>query len=176
VRCIDATTADCQIFIYKEGLLSSIGHDLKLAVTRFALEIDPERLAVKAEFDSASLRVSSAMKDGQEAPHLLNAADRRNIEHTIATEVLAAGSYPQILFASTEIIAAGGGSSFDIKGRLTLHGRTRELRCSANATSDRLLTEVVLHQPDYGIRPYSALLGTLRIRQNITVHLSLPRW
>ena len=66
------------------------------------------------------------------------------------------------------------GAPIAIFGKLTLHGRTRELRIAARRVADRYVTEVALHQPDYGIKPYTALLGTLRIQPNVTVRMSLP--
>lgn len=45
---LDASSADCFVFTYKEGLLSAVAHDLKLRVTRFT--IDTEGDAVRAEF------------------------------------------------------------------------------------------------------------------------------
>ena len=38
-----------------------------------------------------------------------------------------------------------------------------------------MVTVVRLHQPDFGIKPYSALLGTLKIKPEVTVRCSVPR-
>ena len=38
----------------------------------------------------------------------------------------------------------------------------------------RLVAEVRLHQPDFGITPYRALLGALRVRADVLVSLSIP--
>ena len=40
--------------------------------------------------------------------------------------------------------------------------------------ADILVAEVSLHQPDFGIKPYSAMLGTLRVKPDVTVVVSLP--
>ena len=39
---------------------------------------------------------------------------------------------------------------------------------------DRLRAEVTIHQLAFGIRPYTALLGTLRVRPDVIVRLSVP--
>jgi hypothetical protein len=39
---------------------------------------------------------------------------------------------------------------------------------------DDVVGEVTLHQPDYGIKPYSAMLGTLKIRPDVKVRIRLP--
>jgi len=168
----DASQAECTVFTYKEGLLSPIAHDLQIAVTRFTVELSLEPLEVRARFDAASLRVVTALRDGQSAPQLLSEKDRRKIEHTIAAEILEAAAFPEISFVSTTATAVENGTA--ITGRLTLHGQTRELRFTAALISNRHVAEAVVHQPDFGIQPYSALLGTLRIRPDVKVRLSLP--
>jgi polyisoprenoid-binding protein YceI len=172
-----ADTAECTVFTYKEGLLSPIAHDLKIAVTRFTVTVTPDgdsAFALQAEFDASSPRVRTAMRDGLEAPQLLSESDRRKIEHNIVSEVLAAASYPKIGFTGLVRRGEEAHAPLPIVGKLTLHGRTRELVTSARQVADRFVAEVTLHQPDYGIKPYSALLGTLRIRPDLTVRLALP--
>jgi polyisoprenoid-binding protein YceI len=173
VPCFDAQAAECLVFTHKEGLLSAIAHDLRIAVTRFTIDVDEDQRSIKARFDAASLRVLSAMRDGQPAPELLSEADHRKIEQNIQKDVLDAAKYPEVVFASTEVRPVEDG--FAIVGQLTLHGRTRELRFTTQATGDRQVAEIRLHQPDYGIKPYSAMLGTLRVQADVTVRVSLPR-
>jgi polyisoprenoid-binding protein YceI len=172
----DAESAECTVLTYKEGLLSPVAHDLKIAVTRFSVTVTREAdapFAIRVEVDPASLRVLSAMRDGREAPQLLSESDRRKIERNIVSEVLAASAHPQITFVGTAVPISA--DRLEVSGQLTLHGRTRELRCTARTTSDRHVAEVRLHQPDYGIKPYTALLGTLRVQADVTVRLSVPR-
>lgn len=173
-----ADTAACTIFSYKEGLLSPIAHDLKIAVTRFTVNVTAEggsAFVLQAEFDATSLRVQTAMRDDREAPQLLSDGDRRKIEHNIVTEVLAAAAYSKITFAGSATRGETADSPIAVVGKLTLHGRTRELRTSARRVADRYVVEVTLHQPDFGIKPYTALFGTLRIRPDVLVRLTLPR-
>ena len=56
--------AECRVCTYAGGLLSSFGHDLELAVTRFDIRIDEDARRVDASFDAASLRVVRALHDG----------------------------------------------------------------------------------------------------------------
>ncbi len=170
---LDASAVECQVFTYKEGLLSSIAHDLKLRVTRLSMDVDVDRLTVAAQFDATSLRVVTAMRDGRDAPELLSESDRSKIERTISTEVLNAAKYPQISFVSTEIAAAEGG--FAGSGKLTLHGQTRTLRFAVQTTASQYEVVLNLHQPDYDIKPYKAMLGTLRIAADVKIRLSMSR-
>lgn len=154
--------AECVVFTYKDGLLSPIAHDLELSVGTFTLEATPER--VSARFDPSSLRV---MK-----PASLSDKDRRTIEATIVSDVLAAKRFPEICFQSSSVTADGDGHRVD--GTLTLHGRSKALSARVERRGDRWVCEVVLHQPDFGIRPYTAMLGTLKIKPDVRVRITSP--
>ena len=167
---VDASSAECLVFTFKEGLLASVAHDLKLRVTRFTVDVTDG--GVSAEFAADSLRVMHAMRDGREDAAALSDADRRKIERNIVEEVLAAGRYPTIRFSSTRVVKNPVG--FEVSGELALHGQRRPLRVDVKAVGSRFVAEVVLHQPDFGIKPYTAMLGALRIRPDVRIELSVP--
>lgn len=169
----DAASAECLVFTYKEGLLSLLAHDLKIRVTRFSLDGDEQPPAFTAVFDARSLRVIGAMENGVDAPQALSAANKREIEQTIVREVLEAQSYPEIRFAATAIQAKTA-STFVVKGRLTLHGRTRAVTARVRRDGGSYVGEARLHQTDFGIRPYSAMFGTLKVKPDVLVRITVP--
>jgi polyisoprenoid-binding protein YceI len=175
---LDATTANCFVFTHKEGLLSPVAHDLKLRVDRFEIEIERDEASdqgshsIRARFETTALRVVCAMKDGREAHGSLSAKDIADIEDNIAKQVLDARRHPLIRFASTSV--APSGSGFDIHGRLAIKACERPVLLCARPRGDRLVAELSLHQPDYGIKPFSAMLGTLRIKPDVMVRIELP--
>jgi polyisoprenoid-binding protein YceI len=161
----DASTADCLVYTFREGLLSAVGHDLCLRVERFAVEVtgDANAPSIVARFDAASLRAT-----GDVAP-----ADARKIERSAADEVLAARRFPTIEFRSTRV--ARDGERARIDGTLTLHGHSRELTFEATADDAAWSAEVRLDQRDFGIKPYAALLGALRVKPDVVVRIRVPR-
>lgn len=165
----DAETASCAVFTYKEGLLSAVAHDLKLRVERFDVDVDPTQ--VHATFDAASLRVQCAMKDGKEA-QAMAAKDAAEIEATIAKEVLVAAQHPSVEFRSSAVRAVDDG--FQIDGTLTVRGTSKSVTIPARRTGDELVATIRLNQPDFGIKPYTAMLGTLKIKPEIAIELHLP--
>jgi len=168
---LDADRAECLVFTYKEGLLSPMAHDLKLRVTRLTIELDDAEL--HARFDAASLRVVCAIKGGREAPGALSQRDRASIEDNISSDVLHSRKYPEILFDSTSLSLKEGRA--EVRGTLTLHGRSRELVLSATRGDDgRYHAETRLNQPDFGIKPFTAMLGAMKIRPEVLIRLSLP--
>jgi polyisoprenoid-binding protein YceI len=164
--------ATCEVFTFREGLLSAAAHDLVLRVEAFAIEVDPAAVSVKATFDAGSLRVVSALRDGRPLPGALSAADVRDIERAIREKVLLAARYPEIRFTSTGAAPQPGG--YELRGALALAGRSRPLVVAVREAAGRLEAEVPLHQPDFGIRPYSAMLGAIRVKPDVRVRISVP--
>lgn len=169
----DASTAECLVFTFKEGLLSKIAHDLKIKVTNFQLEVDVDAGRVSAEFDAKSLQVVNAMKNGAEAPSSLSSGDKSKIGGQIIDDVLHANQHPTIRFASGSVAARADGG-YDLSGDLTLHGITRPISIQTQRAGDRQVAELTLHQPDYGITPYKAMMGTLKVQADVKITLSVP--
>ena len=138
------------VFTFKDGLLSPLAHDLKLRVTK--LEVGEKT----ATFDASSLRVESA--GGPLPRHFYG-----EIEKNIREDVLRSSKFPVITFEATEV------AETVITGRLTLCGVTKEIRCSRRGN----LVEYELHQPDFGIKPYTAMLGTLKVKPTVKVQVQL---
>ena len=160
------------MFTWREGLLASFGHDLELAVTRFDVRVDVEARRADASFDAASLRVVRALRDGAELPNALSDADRRTIEDTVRRDVLESAKYPEVRWRTTRIVEVEGG--FDVTAKLALHGRDRDVTMPLRRVGDRWVGSVTLAQPDFGIRPYSAFFGGLKVKSNVVVRVSAP--
>lgn len=168
----DASQAQCFVYTFKEGLLSSVAHDLRLKVTRFTLQVDEGKAMASATFDAASLVVDTPMKDGAENPGALSPADKDKIAAQIRDEVLHARRHPEVTFRSSSLTPrADGGYDFD--GELSLHGTTRALSGHTRLEAGRQTLELSLHQPDFGIVPFKAMLGTLKIQPTVRIVLTL---
>jgi len=161
----DPSRADCRVFTFKEGLLSAVAHDLEIDVTAFEVVLSDDGSEVSATFDPRSLRVIDAVVDGRRSPGTLSDKDKRKIEANIVDKVLHAKKHPEIRFTSTDV------HDREIAGELELHGRKRSVRLTRDG--DTAITR--LHQPDFGIEPYSAMLGALKIKPDIEVRLTLRR-
>jgi len=168
---IDHASAELLVFTYREGPLSVLGHDLMLQVTRFEVRVTPGTRAVEARFDASSLRVVAGSHGGALRDDAFDEGDRRKIERVIRDEVLHADQHPSILFRSTDVTRAGTGH--DVTGELTLHGVTRTIRLRSHLEGGRQTAEVTLLQPDYGIRPYTALLGGVRVKPGVRVRVRM---
>ncbi len=168
----DAKTAQCFVFTFREGLLSAVGHDLQLRVTEFTVEVDDETRAIDARFAADSLRVVSALRGGQLARSTLSTGDKHEIESNIRRNVLQPAKFPEIRFVSSGVDDKRG--SFLVKGTLALHGRQRPIKVTVHREEKAYAAECTLHQPDFGITPYTALLGTLRVAPEVKIQVRVP--
>jgi polyisoprenoid-binding protein YceI len=157
----DASSAEILVFTFKDGLLSAVAHDLKLRAGSFTLEVDGE--TAKLVLEASSIAVVTPMKDGQENPGSVPKALYGEIEKNMKTDVLDVKRYPRIGFVSTRI------SEREIVGQLTLHGQTREVKGTRSGDS----AEFRLLQRDFGIKPFSAMLGSLKVKDEVRVMVSL---
>ena len=112
------------------------------------------------------------MKDGVPNPSALSDRDKRKIESTIQDDVLETRRHPEIRFTSTDVRVEGDTAT--IRGTLALHGRTKPLEVRARKEGAKWIAETTLHQPDFGITPYTAMMGTLRIKPDVRVRIELP--
>ena len=89
--------------------------------------------------------------------------DKADIRTTIDDDVLKGRA---IAFRSTEVTGADGRLS--VQGELTLAGTTRPLAFDLALGDDgRVTGTAVVKQSDWGIKPYSALFGALKVADEV---------
>lgn len=169
----DQSTAICRIFTYKEGILSYLAHDLRINVTSFSIVIGGKDHFLEAYVDTRSLRVDCAMENGVERPDLLSTRDRTDIDNNIIRDVLHTDKYSDSILLSSAVKKEG--ENYLVKADLTLAGRKKEIPFVVRKEDGKRYTaDVRLHLPDFGIKPFSALLGAIKIKPDILVHIEIP--
>jgi hypothetical protein len=168
----DASSAECLVFVLKEGILSTVSHDLKLQVEEFEVAVDEPTRAVAAIFNADSLRVVAAMNDGRDDPGVLSAEQKTQIALNIRLDVLKSREYPDITFVSESATTSDQG--YVVRGALTIQQATQMITFPLRKTDGSYVAEANVHQPDFGIQPYSAMMGGIRVRPSVTVRVSIP--
>jgi polyisoprenoid-binding protein YceI len=164
----------------REGAAARVGHDLTLQATRWVATVvvdadEPSRSRVRARVEAGSLVVLEA----RGGPVGLTDSQRSEIEDNVRVAVLRSERYPRITFASTSIDANPNGRRALVTGALTIGRRTRattlDLRV-ARSRLPRIVATTSIVQTDFGIEPYSALLGALRVKDvvDVTMEVRLP--
>lgn len=129
----------------RAGAAAKAGHDLLIEVTRWEATVADGTVTMSADPDSLKVL------EGTGGIKALDDGDKRNIEQTIREEILKG---QPISFAD---------------GRLTLNGQTHPI----SATVTDAGGEAVITQTQWGIKPYSALFGTLKVADDVTVRARL---
>ena len=151
----------------RTGLGAKAGHDLTIEVTRWhgRATVDPATPAnssVTVEVDADSFQV----RKGTGGVKPLSDADRAEIHQTLK-EVLHTGQHPTITFRSRRV--AGSATSFACDGELTIMGVTQPVTLQGRVTDGRVVGGTTVVQSRWGIRPYSAFLGALKLSDKVKV-------
>ena len=168
---IDTRRAEFFINVYKDGALSRLGHDLRLQCRQFRFQADDAH-ALEATFDLGSIVVLGAVRDGVIEPHELSAKDRKDILKNMSAAVLETERHPTAVFRSASVLEVGPG--FRVTGQLTLHGVKRELQFDVEVASGHASAEVLLKLTDFDMRPYKALMGALKTKNEVLVEVRVP--
>ena len=173
-----APASSLSVWTEKEGLLSPVGHDLEIAAAGFtvAVTLEGARFSVKLVVPVSGLRVRGAIKRGVVSP--MSAKDQGEIEATMKGTVLDAAAHPEILYAAEGTVVVGAGmGDLNVAGTLTLGGKTAPLpltvHVSGTGDEKRIEGVVRFRQTAFGLKPYSAMLGTLRVKDEVRVSWTL---
>jgi polyisoprenoid-binding protein YceI len=159
-----------EVHTYRAGLLGGLGHEHDIRAHAFTGTVvydaaDPSRSRVALTVLTDSLRVVPAG----------DSADIPAITKAMREHVLDVARFPEISFASTDVTV--GGDTVHLRGNLTMVGVTRPVELDLALD----VTPTVLHvsgwfaakQTDFGIHPYSAGLGTVKVKNEVTFRLDV---
>jgi polyisoprenoid-binding protein YceI len=151
----------------RTGAAAKAGHDLLIHVTAWEATLhvgdDHADTSIALDADAASLRVH----EGTGGMQSLGDDDKANIHQTIDDDVL---KRQAISFRSTGV--SGGEGRVSVDGELTLAGTTRPLAFDLEVgDGGRLRAVAVVKQSDWGMKPYSALFGALKVKDDVAVVL-----
>jgi polyisoprenoid-binding protein YceI len=175
---IDNQKSKIEIQVARDGFLKAFGHDHLVSATQFAGEVkmDPAKIedsSVSFIVETASLKVIDPGESEKE---------RNEVQATmLGDQVLDAGHYPQIKFSSSSVKSksnSNGVFELQVEGILNLLGAAKSMPVPVRVQigDDGTLTadaEISLLQSDFGIAPYKAAGGTVRVkdRLKLTFHI-----
>lgn len=179
---VDAKKSHIVVQVFKDGAAAALAHDHVIEATAFAgtIVVDGADLATAvidvtaqtASFvnDDPKLRKKYAL-EGE-----LSEKDRQAVSDNMkSAEQLDVAHFPTVKFVSTSITSAAG--KLTLKGKLTLHGVTKELTMPLDAKLDgdsaSGTVSFRIKTSDYNIKPYSALLGAVKNKDEIILNIHL---
>jgi polyisoprenoid-binding protein YceI len=156
----------------RDGLAAQAGHDLTIEINDWSAELtvseDLQPVALTVRVDLKSLSVL----DGTGGVKPLTNRDRLEIAAN-ARKSLKSTQFPVATFSATGFESAGDGGGV-VPGTLALAGAERPVRLDVASTGpDRYLVTGSVRQTDFGIKPYSAFLGALRVSDIVSVRAEI---
>jgi polyisoprenoid-binding protein YceI len=157
----------------REGIVSKAGHDLTLhvedwaAVVTYSSDRGFEHLRLVAQVNS--LKVERG--DGGLKP--LSDKDKATILKE-ALKTLHADRYPEVSYETVNVTAHNGG--FGLAGLVSIAGHQQSLDATvetATTTSTRITAQASIIQSEFGVKPYTGMLGALRVRDRVDINLDL---
>jgi polyisoprenoid-binding protein YceI len=172
---IDATASRFTVQAFAAGLLSSFGHNPTMSIRDFSgeMECQPET------FDQASIRFT-VRTGAMEVLDEMKRDDRRKLEQEMYGTVLEVSRFPEAEFESKSIGVQKLSADLlavHVTGDLTFHGATQsqsfDARVTRMGTMLRISGDFPLSQSEYGIKPFSAAGGTLRLKDEVKFSFEL---
>lgn len=166
-----------RVFAGKTGLFSGLAHDHEIGVKSFSGRVVvPEAGATGGSLDLEIDAQSLAVLDKKPSEE-----DKKKIFNSMHNEVLESAKHPKITFKSVSVSdvkqTGADAYSFVVNGDLTLHGVTKRIAVPVAATITpqqlRAIGKYALKQTDYGIKPYSAAGGTIKVKNEVVVNFNI---
>jgi YceI-like protein len=146
----------------RTGRVAKAGHDLLIEVRAWSARLDLDAPRVTLDADATSLHVI----EGTGGVKALDEDGKSSIRQTIDDEILKRGD---ISFRSTDVQWTENGLA--VRGELTLAGTTRPIAFDLALDDGRVTGTAVVTQTDFGMKPYSALFGTLKVADEVRVEI-----
>ena len=177
--------ATLSVHTKRGGAAAKAGHDLELHVTAWEATLDLDAGTAELSADATSLRVEK----GTGGMQALGEEDKDNIRRTIDSDVL---QEQNITFRSSRVERAGGSAGggagsaeaaagaaagaagdgrYRVEGELTLAGSTQPLGFDLEVRDEHVSGQAVVTQTRWGMKPFSALFGTLKVLDDVEVRL-----
>jgi polyisoprenoid-binding protein YceI len=151
------------------GRAARMGHRLTIAMTRWEATVawagaEPVTAELTVEVDSFEVLHGEGGVKGLSGPEKV-------LVKSNALKSLDAKRYPEIRFAADTIDKAGDG--YRLTGKLHIRGKSREhvidLRTEDLGDDWRMSVESTVRQTDYGVKPYSLLMGSVKVADEVSV-------
>ena len=166
---LDGSHGELLIHTGVAGRAAQMGHRLTIAMRSWQATTQwnsDEPVSAELTVDAGSLEVVRG--EGGLTPL---SGPEKILVRSNALRSLGAGRFPRITFAAKTIEKTDDG--YRLTGALTIHGKTRaqivEVRTDDLDGSWWLSSETTVRQSEFGIKPYSQLLGSLKVADDVTV-------
>lgn len=166
---IGPSQGSLQLHTGREGVAKKVGHDLVIEAQKWTAKVnvdgdDLTRSTASVTVDTRSLEVVS----GTGGAKPLSDKDRRDIKENIDKKVLKTDKFPDITFQSSRVESKGADKA-TVHGDLTIMGTARPASMDITVSGNKATGTMTVRQSDWGIKPFSALMGALKLADQLTI-------
>jgi polyisoprenoid-binding protein YceI len=163
-REIDVAKSVLTVRVYKTGLFSAFAHDHEIRAPFQKGTFNEQTPSVEFQVDARELKVLDP--DGSDS-------ERSQVQQTmLGPKVLDSEKFPEIRFRSTSIGEAGD-DKWVVRGDLTLHGQTHQVKVDVAGRDGHYLGSARLSQKDFGITPVSIAGGSIKVKDEVRVEFEI---
>jgi polyisoprenoid-binding protein YceI len=175
---LDASDGELLVRTGVTGRAARMGHRLTIAMTRWQATVrwagaEPVTAELTVDTDSFEVLRGEGGVKGLSGPE-------KALVKSNALRLLNASRYPEIRFiadAGEKIVKTDDG--YRLSGTLQIRGKSREhvidLSTDDLGNSWRMSAESTVRQSDYGVKPYSMLMGSMQVADDVTVSFTAVR-
>jgi polyisoprenoid-binding protein YceI len=169
---LDAAAGDLRILTGVAGRAAKMGHRLTIAMQSWEATVrwaGDQPKSVELTVAVGSLAVLSGA--GGIKPL---AGPEKGVARSNALKSLDAKKFPQIRFVAEDIAKTADG--YRLTGTTEIHGTARpqvvDLKVEDSGDVWSLSAQVNLTQSDFGVKPYSLFMGSLKVADEVTVEFT----
>jgi hypothetical protein len=141
----------------KEGAAAKMGHDLVIGVNSWEATVEGgDNPSIALTADPGSLEVI----EGSGGAKPLSDKDKGDIKKSIANKVLGSS---QITFTSSAV------EDGRAQGDLSIAGKSSSISVPLQIAGGKISGSLTLSQSDFGIKQFSAMMGALKVKDQVTV-------
>lgn len=153
------------------GRASRLGHRLTIVMTQWRADVSlnrgrPVGLDVVVDADGLQVREGSGGVGPLSGPEKMVA--RGN-----ALGSLDSRKHPQIELHADVVEPTSSG--YRVEGSLTIHGAARPIELQVEVVDETFSFRCLLRQTDFGVRPYSLMMGSLKVADEVEVECTVRR-
>jgi polyisoprenoid-binding protein YceI len=160
--------------VFKEGVAAKMGHNLVFEVKNWNAKAvvdshDPSATSIEATAEVPSFSIIDAT-GGAKA---LGRSDMADIKKNIEEKVLDTRRFPTVSFRTTGV-ASVNGETATLNGDLTIKGTSRPVQVKLALSGGRAKATFTVIQSSWGIKPFSAMMGALKVKDSVEIELEVP--
>jgi polyisoprenoid-binding protein YceI len=180
---VDPSRSSLVVQIFRDGVAAKLGHEHVVQASTFSGRVTYDSSAPGASCVAAQVHTATLKVDDPETRRRFRlggqptTTDLAEIEKSMKAEgQLDVSRFPMIIFTSTTITPETQ-DRYLVTGQLTIRGVTRAVRFRANVVVEgnvfRATATLTLMQSAFGYQPYSALLGAIKNKDAVMLHIDL---